>query len=478
MVVTLINRMFVPVRFALWLSGDGTDDTGREILGPSRYLSPPGVAAFDPEDNLVGAIWHTASAGEVLEFLKKMLAQRKDLAAGWSPDEELSPYDLSDPEQARLLQIERQIRGASMDQRRAIEKELERWLARHTGALSDAAALAAVLLGDVRFFQGDFRGANAAWQQMVERYPEHPLSHRARHNLLDKRTYPNAWHPSLEGAPRPTAADFDPLTVPFPEVRRANLDLVARDPRYHMLLDGLPFVKIPAGTFTMGGSPARFAREVPLRRVTISKPFYISAWPVTRAVWLRYRPDAWTGADREGLALELPAGAVSHQEAVEFAASLTRQHGRRFRLPTEAEWEYAGRGGLEGKQYPWGDEPIDETRANTRRPQLAPVASYPPNGYGLFDVVGNTAEWVADAFLADAYARTPFECTDPLVTDESTVDPLLPANSSRSVIRVIRASFSGDPFMREQARVSWRNGIDEWVQANALSFRLVVETDE
>jgi formylglycine-generating enzyme required for sulfatase activity len=246
-----------------------------------------------------------------------------------------------------------------------------------------------------------------------------------------------------------------------------------------MLIDGLPFVRIPAGTFMMGGSPARFQRELPVRKVTISKPFYSSAWPVTRAVWLRYRPDAWTGPEREGLSLELPAGDISHPQAVEYADALSKRHGRRFSLATEAQWEYAARGGLEGKQYPWGDEPIDETRANTHLPHLTPVASYPPNGYGLFEFVGNTAEWVADTFLADAFARTPFECTDPHVTDESTIDPLLPPDSPRTVIRVMRASYcSNDPFVREQARVSWRNGIEEWVQAKGLAFRLVAEADD
>jgi formylglycine-generating enzyme required for sulfatase activity len=472
--------MFVPVRFSLWLSGDGTDDTGRDILGPARYLSPPGLAAFDPaDDQLIGAIWHTADGPATTGFLKEMLAKRPDLASGWADSRDLSPYDRSNPVQARLLEIEQRISHASNEDREALETELEQWIKQHGLIASDAAALAGVLLGDVRFFQAKFAHANQAWKAMVQRYPHHPLSHRARHNLIDKRGYPNPWHPSLDGAPRPSAADFPPPAAPFPELRTEHLEQIADDPRYHTLIEGLPFVRIEPGTFTMGGSPARFQRELPIRQVTISKPFYISAWPVTRKAWLNYRPDAWTGADREGLALELPAGDISHPEAAEYAAQLSKQHKRTFRLPTEAEWEYAARGGLEKKEYPWGDEAVDDSRANINLPQPTPVASYPPNGYGLFDCVGNIAEWVADAFLADAYAHTPEQCSDPYVVDESTIDPLLPEGSPQTVIRVMRASYCGDdPFLREQARVSWRNGIEDWVQAKGLGFRLVVEIDE
>jgi iron(II)-dependent oxidoreductase len=76
------------------------------------------------------------------------------------------------------------------------------------------------------------------------------------------------------------------------------------------------------------------------------------------------------------------------------------------RLPTEAEWEYAARGGLAGKKYPYGDE-MDETQANFKSDGTVAVKSYPPNGYGLYDMAGNVREWVADYYDEFYYGASP-----------------------------------------------------------------------
>jgi formylglycine-generating enzyme required for sulfatase activity len=111
---------------------------------------------------------------------------------------------------------------------------------------------------------------------------------------------------------------------------------------------------------------------------------------------------------------EFPVVHVAYEDAVAYAQWAGK------RLPTEAEWEFAARGGLSGKLYPWGDEftPGSKWMANTHQghfpdrdvaedhhPGIAAVAQFPPNSYGLYDVGGNVWEWVADWYRPDYYAQ-------------------------------------------------------------------------
>ena len=142
--------------------------------------------------------------------------------------------------------------------------------------------------------------------------------------------------------------------------------------------------------------------------------------PLTQHLrWWRYQPGAyWRSPHGPGSDL---AGRASHpvvHVAYEDAEAYARWMGRR--LPTEAEWEFAARGGLAGQRYAWGNEtrPDGEAMANTYQGVFpvrdtredghagsAPVKQYPPNGYGLYDLTGNVWEWVSDWYRPDYYRQ-------------------------------------------------------------------------
>ena len=109
-----------------------------------------------------------------------------------------------------------------------------------------------------------------------------------------------------------------------------------------------------------------------------------------------------------------PVTLVGFEDAAAYCAWLAGKTGKPVRLPTEAEWERAARGGLEGKRYPWGDT-LDAGRAHFL-PQpgvkaergTAPVGSYPPNAFDLHDMAGNVWEWVSDWYSPNYYERAQY----------------------------------------------------------------------
>jgi formylglycine-generating enzyme len=143
--------------------------------------------------------------------------------------------------------------------------------------------------------------------------------------------------------------------------------------------------------------------ERPVHRVTLA-PFRLSRFPVTNAEFAAFRPFEFTNS-------ALPVTSVSWFEATQYCAWLSSQWGIRLRLPTEAEWEFAARGGLEQSRYPWGNAP-PETRTGyaarwLRGPE--PVGTAEPNAYGLFDLCENVHEWCSDWYAQDYYTESPSE---------------------------------------------------------------------
>jgi formylglycine-generating enzyme required for sulfatase activity/tRNA A-37 threonylcarbamoyl transferase component Bud32 len=176
---------------------------------------------------------------------------------------------------------------------------------------------------------------------------------------------------------------------------------------------GMTLIRIPAGPFLMG-TPRQWALRGDDERqheVQVSRPFWMSAHEVTRAQFFAVLPDR----RGESPADDLPMTGVSWQDATDYCEALGRREGSRYRLPTEAEWEYACRA---GRPAPWagtgecGDMGWIATNSGGT---LHPVGRKQPNEFGLFDMHGNAAEWCFDWYNA-VY---PLTRVDPLFRDRT-----------------------------------------------------------
>lgn len=172
---------------------------------------------------------------------------------------------------------------------------------------------------------------------------------------------------------------------------------------------------IPGGEFGMGSEEGQ-DNERPVHRVWVDA-FEMAIHQVRNRDFAAFMeatghlaPPYWN--DSEFNLPDQPVVAVSWFEAVCYCEWLSETTGRRYRLPTEAEWERAARGGCEGARYPWGDERPESNReyrcrwsGQVRGP--LPVGRGEPNAYGIYDLCENVHEWCADWFQADYYAVSP-----------------------------------------------------------------------
>jgi formylglycine-generating enzyme required for sulfatase activity len=174
---------------------------------------------------------------------------------------------------------------------------------------------------------------------------------------------------------------------------------------------GMEFVKIPAGSFLMGcssGNEQCYDRELPAHQVEIKKSFEMSKYEVTQEQWENlmgitkpYRVEV--GDERQGIYIvypmdpHYPVTSVNFFEVLQFVEKLNAlKDGYLYRLPTEAEWEYAARGGKAEARY--GDlEAIAWFDKNSGN-RLHSVGELQPNSYGLYDMLGNTWEWCSDLY--------------------------------------------------------------------------------
>lgn len=233
----------------------------------------------------------------------------------------------------------------------------------------------------------------------------------------------------------------EPATAPQPSSSRT------------FTVKGVSFLMklVKAGTFMMGATPEMeddaLDNEFPVHKVTLTKDYYMGETQVTQALWqavMGKNPSWFPGNDQR------PVECVSWNDCQDFIEQLNRITGEHFRLPTEAEWEFAARGGNESKgcryagsndldEVAWYDEDWDKGSTH-------PVAGKQPNELGLYDMSGNVYEWCADWYEEDYYQTSP------------EVDPQGPASVPFRVLR--GGSWDGDAWICRLSHRDWNDPVN------------------
>jgi formylglycine-generating enzyme required for sulfatase activity len=262
---------------------------------------------------------------------------------------------------------------------------------------------------------------------------------------------------------------FDTLEKKAPELAKTVTNSVS-----------IKLVLIPAGTFAQGTPLEEEGcreNEVPRHEVTLTRPFYLAVTPITQQQYLRvmgqnparFHPNNGGGP-------EYPVESVTWEQAVEFCRKLSeapeeKEAKRIYRLPTEAEWEYACRSGtttpfcygtaLAAAQANFdGNFPYGEADRGRFVQKTTRVGQHSPNNFGLFDMHGNVWEWCADWLQSDYYKQSPKR------------DPRGPATGRYRVLR-------GGSWRNHAVtcRAGYRNGLAPRLKDSATGFRVVLEVE-
>jgi formylglycine-generating enzyme required for sulfatase activity len=276
--------------------------------------------------------------------------------------------------------------------------------------------------------------------------------------------YPQGQFAAAARVARKTVAGALPATaqaVPTAAVPAMQAGQVVKD------CDVCPeMVLIPGGSFMMGDAGSQHDDEKPVHRVTVGS-FMLGKTEVTQAQWQAIMGNNPSGFKDCGG--NCPVDSVSWDDAQAFIKKLNARTGKTYRLPSEAEWEYAARAGST-TAYPWGQQASHEyanygtdeccdglASGRDQWVSTAPVASFPANLFGLFDMHGNVREWVEDCFHID-YNGAP--------ADGSYWN----VGCQKNEYRVLRGgSWSNYP---DDLRSAYRNLNDPTVRGDRVGFRI------
>lgn len=221
------------------------------------------------------------------------------------------------------------------------------------------------------------------------------------------------------------------------------------------LMLGIDMIHIPEGEFLMGSFQQEEGREPgegPVHRVFI-KGIWIGKFEVTREIWNAVMDDGPSPSERRNF----PKTDVSYDDIQKFFRAIQIKSGLKFRLPTEAEWEKCGRGG--NPAPPSGNLSEIAWHAGNSGGQAHPVGTKKPNGYGLYDMLGNVWEWCSDWHGESYYAVSPI------------LNPSGPTKGKRRIGRGGGFNHGGN-----YLRIAHRNDNLPSSRKPYLGFRLVLDT--
>ena len=215
--------------------------------------------------------------------------------------------------------------------------------------------------------------SNRTYELIVVTYPQYAITQNVTNQSLDSQQSTPQTHPTVSDN-----------TISIPVKDGISIDMV----------------RVEAGTFTMGATAEMndpYDKEKPTHRVTLTNDYYIGKYEVTQALWqtvMGNNPSKFKGDN-------LPVEHVSWKDCQKFLSKLNRITGKMFRLPTEAEWEYAARGGNKSRGYQYSGSNnlsdvawYDDNSGN----KTHAVGTKQPNELGIYDMSGNVLEWCQDRY--------------------------------------------------------------------------------